>query len=89
MLVVQGPPFRPKLRLLAERFLNRKIQGGAHDSIEDARAALDLAKLKIRCVLRTQPQSLASGPHASHSTPSHTAAAPCTEGRFRGPNGKA
>ena len=46
---MQGPPYRPKLRLLAERFLNRSIQAGEHDSVEDARAAMALALLKLRC----------------------------------------
>ncbi|GBG85051.1 hypothetical protein CBR_g39514 [Chara braunii] len=46
----RGPPFRPALRILSEMFLKRKIQDRrklGHDSIEDARAAMDLTKLKI------------------------------------------
>ena len=38
------------LRVLANKYLNRVIQntGSGHDSAEDARAALDLALLKIK-----------------------------------------
>ena len=38
------------LRILAKRFLSREIQqsGNGHDSIEDARATMELALLKIR-----------------------------------------
>jgi RNA exonuclease 1 len=45
----KGPPARPALRVLAMRFLRRPIQrgGAGHDSVEDARAALDLALLKF------------------------------------------
>jgi hypothetical protein len=41
---------QPALRVLAERFLNRTIQGGdkGHDSVEDARATMDLTQLKIQ-----------------------------------------
>jgi len=45
---VQGPPARSALRYLTEKFLKRSIQQGSHDSVEDARAAMDLAKLKIK-----------------------------------------
>lgn len=46
----RGPLFKPALRILASQFLERKIQcqGVGHDSIEDARAAMDLALLKIQ-----------------------------------------
>lgn len=43
----QGPPYKPALRILAERYLRRTIQQGEHDSVIDARAALDLVKLKL------------------------------------------
>ena len=43
---VQGPPYKPSLKVLAERFLKRPIQQGSHDSIDDAKAAMDLALLK-------------------------------------------
>lgn len=33
--------------MLADRYLKRTIQQGEHDSVVDARAALDLVKLKI------------------------------------------
>jgi RNA exonuclease 1 len=38
------------LRVLAKKYLSREIQntGSGHDSVEDARAALDLALLKIK-----------------------------------------
>ena len=45
----QGPPCRSALRKLAEKFLKRQIQKGTHDSVDDARAAMDLVLLKIRC----------------------------------------
>ncbi|KAG0364437.1 hypothetical protein BC939DRAFT_418742 [Gamsiella multidivaricata] len=47
----RGPPFRPSLKWLALKWLQRRIQAGGdkgHDSVEDARACMDLAKLKIR-----------------------------------------
>jgi RNA exonuclease 1 len=46
----RGPPFRTALRRLSERFLKRVIQTGTggHDSVDDARAAMDLALLKFR-----------------------------------------
>jgi RNA exonuclease 1 len=47
----RGPPYKASLKWLTQRFLKREIQktGGAsgHDSIEDARACLDLLKLKL------------------------------------------
>jgi RNA exonuclease 1 len=45
----RGLPLRSSLKFLARRYLQREIQkGGAdgHDSVEDARAVLDLVKLK-------------------------------------------
>jgi RNA exonuclease 1 len=45
----RGLPLRSSLKFLANRYLKREIQkGGAdgHDSVEDARAVLDLVKLK-------------------------------------------
>lgn len=43
----RGPPFKPALRVLAERLLGRKIQEGSHDSADDARATMELARLKF------------------------------------------
>ncbi|KAF6063021.1 Exonuclease family protein [Candida albicans] len=48
----RGPPSKPSLKSLAEKHLNRQIQAGegqglGHSSIEDAKACLDLVKLKI------------------------------------------
>ncbi|BBN16200.1 RNA exonuclease [Marchantia polymorpha subsp. ruderalis] len=42
--------FKPALRMLAHRWLQRRIQDGSegHDSIEDAQAAMDLTLLKVR-----------------------------------------
>lgn len=45
-----GPPFRPALRSLASTHLNYNIQTGekvGHDPVEDAKACMDLVKLKI------------------------------------------
>ncbi|CAN6686579.1 unnamed protein product [Malus baccata var. baccata] len=46
----RGRSYKSKLRDLAQKFLSKEIQqsGLGHDSIEDARAAMDLALLKIR-----------------------------------------
>ncbi|XVF39153.1 hypothetical protein PTKIN_Ptkin01aG0013100 [Pterospermum kingtungense] len=46
----RGGSYKTALRVLAKRFLSREIQqsGTGHDSIEDARSAMDLALLKIR-----------------------------------------
>ncbi|KAM3332920.1 hypothetical protein ACQJBY_028186 [Aegilops geniculata] len=46
----RGPRCKIALRVLASKYLSRVIQntGSGHDSVEDARAALDLAFLKIR-----------------------------------------
>lgn len=46
----RGPPMKSSLKWLTQKYLNREIQKGhgtmGHDSIEDARACLDLVKLK-------------------------------------------
>lgn len=44
----RGMPLKNSLKFLAQRFLKREIQKGAsgHDSIEDAKACLDLVKQK-------------------------------------------
>lgn len=46
----RGSTYKTALRVLARKFLSREIQmsGYGHDSVEDARAALELALLKIR-----------------------------------------
>ncbi|KAL9103522.1 MAG: hypothetical protein Q9163_001440 [Psora crenata] len=46
----RGPPMKSSLKWLAQKYLSREIQRGhgatGHDSVEDARACLDLVKLK-------------------------------------------
>ena len=46
----RGPPMKSSLKWLAQKYLGRQIQKGhgtqGHDSIEDARACLDLVKMK-------------------------------------------
>lgn len=44
----RGPPLKSSLKFLVQKYLSREIQTGqnGHDSIEDARAALDLVRLK-------------------------------------------
>ena len=46
----RGPPFKSSLKWLSQRYLGREIQKGhgnlGHDSIEDAKACLDLVKQK-------------------------------------------
>ena len=45
----RGLPLRSSLKYLAQKYLHREIQtndGTGHDSVEDARAVLDLVKLK-------------------------------------------
>ncbi|CAH2050717.1 unnamed protein product [Thlaspi arvense] len=46
----RGGSYKTALRILTSRFLSREIQesGSGHDSIEDARAAMELALLKIK-----------------------------------------
>ncbi|MCJ1462915.1 hypothetical protein MMC07_001519 [Pseudocyphellaria aurata] len=48
----RGPPMKSSLKWLAQKYLGREIQKGhgshGHDSIEDARACLDLVKLKCQ-----------------------------------------
>uniref|UniRef100_A0A7S3QVQ8 Exonuclease domain-containing protein n=1 Tax=Dunaliella tertiolecta TaxID=3047 RepID=A0A7S3QVQ8_DUNTE len=44
----RGPPAKSALRVLCQKHLGRTIQVGAHDSADDARAALDLVKLKLQ-----------------------------------------
>jgi len=45
----RGASHKTALRVLARRFLSQEIQqsGNGHDSIEDARATMELALLKI------------------------------------------
>ena len=46
----RGPPMKSSLKWLAQKYVSREIQKGhgatGHDSVEDARACLDLVKLK-------------------------------------------
>ncbi|KAK7549673.1 hypothetical protein IWX50DRAFT_620244 [Phyllosticta citricarpa] len=46
----RGPPLKSSLKWLTQKYLSRSIQQGhgssGHDSVEDARAVLDLVKLK-------------------------------------------
>ena len=46
----RGPPMKSSLKWLAQKYLSREIQRGhgtnGHDSVEDARACLDLVKVK-------------------------------------------
>ncbi|KAH9621607.1 hypothetical protein KSS87_005263 [Heliosperma pusillum] len=46
----RGGSYKTALRVLARKFLSKEIQdsGSGHDSIEDARTAMELALLKIR-----------------------------------------
>ncbi|QIW97840.1 hypothetical protein AMS68_003358 [Peltaster fructicola] len=48
----RGPPLKSSLKYLAQKYLSRNIQSGhgstGHDSIEDARASLDLVKQKCQ-----------------------------------------
>ncbi|KAF5749094.1 small RNA degrading nuclease 5 isoform X1 [Tripterygium wilfordii] len=46
----RGRSFKTALRVLAKKFLSKEIQqsGSGHDSIEDAKTAMDLALLKIK-----------------------------------------
>ena len=46
--VAQGLPFRTALRRITLKFLKRTIQDGEHDSIVDAKAALELFQLKLK-----------------------------------------
>lgn len=45
-----GPPYKPALRWLTTSYLDRAIQVGehGHDSTEDARATMDLVRLRLR-----------------------------------------
>lgn len=43
----RGLPYKSSLKFLATKFLKRSIQEGEHDSVVDARTAMDLALLKI------------------------------------------
>lgn len=46
----RGPPYKPSLKWLANKWLKRKIQAnaGGHDSAEDAKTCVDLVKLKCQ-----------------------------------------
>lgn len=46
----RGPPSKPSLKWLTQKWLKRKIQEslGGHDSAEDAKACIDLVKLKCQ-----------------------------------------
>lgn len=45
----RGPPYKPGLKWLAQRWLGKTIQNdsGGHDSEEDARTCVDLLKMKL------------------------------------------
>jgi len=43
----RGLPFKSSLKYLANQYLKKTIQEGSHDSVEDAKACLDLVKLKL------------------------------------------
>ncbi|RXK42114.1 hypothetical protein M231_00471 [Tremella mesenterica] len=45
----RGAPYKPGLKWLTQKWLDREIQGGTkgHDSVEDAKACVDLLKLKM------------------------------------------
>lgn len=45
----RGPPYKPGLKWLAQRWMGKEIQNSkhGHDSEEDARACVDLLKLKM------------------------------------------
>lgn len=59
----RGPPYKPGLKWLTNKWLGREIQGAAsgHDSEEDATACVDLLKLKM-----------ANGERLDVGTPSRT-----------------
>jgi DNA polymerase III epsilon subunit-like protein len=42
-----GPPMKSSLKYLTKKYLDREIQAGSHDSVEDAQAAMDLIRLKV------------------------------------------
>lgn len=46
----RGPPYKPSLKWLTQKWLGRAIQNheGGHDSAEDARACIDLLKMKLQ-----------------------------------------
>ncbi|OLL25787.1 putative exonuclease [Neolecta irregularis DAH-3] len=46
----RGPPYKPGLKWLAQRWLKKEIQLGeqGHNSAEDARTCIDLLKLKVK-----------------------------------------
>ena len=46
----RGASYKTALRVLARKFLSQEIQqsGNGHDSIEDAKATMELALLKIQ-----------------------------------------
>ena len=46
----RGPPYKPSLKWLAHKWLKQKIQENTsgHDSAEDAKACIDLVKLKCQ-----------------------------------------
>ncbi|RPA89886.1 hypothetical protein L873DRAFT_1822063 [Choiromyces venosus 120613-1] len=59
----RGPPLRASLKWLTTKYLSREIQKGGpsgHDSIEDAKACLDLLKLKLERGLGYGTSSTAS-----------------------------
>nr|ODN81413.1 RNA exonuclease 1 [Cryptococcus depauperatus CBS 7841] len=45
----RGPPFKPGLKWLAQKWLNKEIQASeeGHDSVEDAKACVDLLRMKM------------------------------------------
>ena len=83
----RGPPLKSSLKYLAQKYLSREIQKGhgtkGHDSVEDARACLDLAKQKCEKGVKWGTGEASGEPIFKRLSRSPNPQAPAVQGKSR------